>query len=57
MTWIDKLREVLPNSVYVKSIDETIVTLCPYRFFGKNAPNYNRCFATKCKSCWYSEVK
>lgn len=57
MTWIDKLREVLPNSSYVRDIDETIVWLCPYKFFGGNAPNYNGCTAAKCRKCWNSEVE
>lgn len=56
MTWIEKLADALPNSSYVRDADETMVVLCPYKFFGGNAPNYNKCSGIKCRTCWNSEV-
>lgn len=57
MTWIEKLREVLPNSVYVQNAVKTIITLCPYKFFGCAAPNYDKHCGSDCRRCWNSEVK
>lgn len=57
MTWIEKLREALPNSFYVRYIESTMRQYCPYRFFGGNAPYNNECDARMCVNCWNSEVK
>lgn len=61
MTWIDLLREKLPDSIYVKS--QTIVPAqCPNTLLGGEAPGVNnRCeivsaIDLSCWECWNSEV-
>lgn len=55
-TWLDLLREKLPDSMYAKD-HVAYPSECPSVFLGGNAPNYVTCSRSDCRECWNSEVE
>lgn len=61
-TWLDLLREKLPNSIYTVDRNQ-IPNLCPYMLFAGEAPGVNnRCrprslLGLTCWECWNSEAE
>lgn len=55
-TWLDLLREKMPDSRYAKD-HVAYPSECPSVFFGGDAPHYVTCSRSDCRECWNSEAE